>query len=182
MHPIVHTIIVGIISYLVLIAIIRLSGKRTLSKWNAFDFVVTIALGSTLSTALVSTQVSLAQSITAFLVIVLLQFAITFSSVRSREVKNLVKSQPTLLLYDGQYRHETLRRERVVEAEVMAAIRESGIADVESVHAVVLETDGTFSVIPEAGSSDSALYGVAGLPARTQAASAAAAAHPGTSD
>jgi len=186
MHPIAHTIIIGIISYLVLIVIIRLSGKRTLSKWNAFDFIVTIALGSTLSTALTSTQVSLAQSITAFLVIVLLQFVITFSSVRSREVKNLVKSQPALLLYDGQYHHDTLRRERVVEAEVMAAIRENGIADVESVHAVVLETDGSFSVIPEAGSSDSALYGVAGLPARTKAASkaapASAAAHSGAGD
>ncbi|MEC8919353.1 MAG: YetF domain-containing protein, partial [Pseudomonadota bacterium] len=145
------------------IAIIRLSGKRTLSKWNAFDFVVTIALGSTLSTALVSTQVSLAQSITAFLVIVALQFVITFSSVRSRAVKNLIKSQPTLLLFQGQFRQEAMAQERVVEAEVRAAIRENGIADVERVHAVVLETDGTFSVIPDAGGSDSALQGVAGL-------------------
>ncbi|NWO09792.1 DUF421 domain-containing protein [Chromohalobacter salexigens] len=164
MHPVAHTVVVGIISYLVLIVVIRLSGKRTLSKWNAFDFVVTIALGSTLSTALVSTQVSLAQSLTAFAIIVLLQFAITFSSVRSPRVKNLVKSQPTLLLYAGEYRHSAMRQERVVEAEVMAAIRENGIADVERVYAVVLETDGTFSVIPEAGRSDSALDGVAGMP------------------
>ena len=164
MHPVVHTLVIGIISYLVLIVIIRLSGKRTLSKWNAFDFVVTIALGSTLSTALVSTQVSLAQSITAFVLIVALQFAITFTSVRSRRVKNLVKSQPTLLLFQGRFRAETMAQERVVDAEVRAAIRENGIADVERVYAVVLETDGTFSVISEAGDSDSALQGVAGLP------------------
>lgn len=164
MHPVVHTLVIGVISYLVLIVIIRLSGKRTLSKWNAFDFVVTIALGSTLSTALVSTQVSLAQSITAFVLIVALQFAITFTSVRSRRVKNLVKSQPTLLLFQGRFRAETMVQERVVDAEVRAAIRENGIADVERVYAVVLETDGTFSVIPEAGDSDSVLQGVAGLP------------------
>lgn len=164
MPPVLHTIVIGVISYLVLIAIIRLSGKRTLSKWNAFDFVVTIALGSTLSTALVSTQVSLAQSLTAFLLIVVLQFAITFTSVRSRAIKNLVKSQPTLLLFQGRFQQATMTRERVVEAEVRAAIRETGIADVEGVHAVVLETDGTFSVIPDAGRSDSALQGVAGLP------------------
>ncbi|MCK0715147.1 DUF421 domain-containing protein [Chromohalobacter sarecensis] len=164
MHPVVHTLIIGVISYLVLIVIIRLSGKRTLSKWNAFDFVVTIALGSTLSTALVSTEVSLAQSITAFILIVALQFVITFSSVRSSWVKNLVKSQPTLLFFQGQFREETMAQERVVEAEVLAAIRENGIADVEAVHAVVLETDGSFSVIPGAGNSDSALDGVAGIP------------------
>ncbi|MED5501819.1 MAG: YetF domain-containing protein, partial [Pseudomonadota bacterium] len=58
---------------------------------------------------------------------------------------------------------EAMAQERVVEAEVRAAIRENGIADVERVHAVVLETDGTFSVIPDAGGSNSALQGVAGL-------------------
>ncbi|WP_251975975.1 DUF421 domain-containing protein [Salinicola avicenniae] len=161
MSPILHTLVVGALSFVALIAIIRLSGKRTLSKWNAFDFVVTIALGSTLSTALISTDVSLMQSLVAFVLIVALQFVITFSSVRSRRIKNLVKSQPTLLLEAGRFRTETMRRERVVEAEIRAAIRENGIADVETVQAVVLETDGTFSVIAEAGTSHSALIGVA---------------------
>lgn len=164
MNPIVHTIIVGIFSYLALIIILRLSGKRTLSKWNAFDFVVTIALGSTLATALTSTQVSFTQSVTAFLVIILLQFIITFTSVRSSGIKNLIKSKPTLLFYEGQYREEAMHGERVVKAEVRAAIRECGIADIESVHAVVLETDGGFSVIAQAGNSGSALEGVTGAP------------------
>ncbi|WP_110669501.1 DUF421 domain-containing protein [Salinicola halophilus] len=162
MHPIAHTLIVGFLSFLALIVVIRLSGKRTLSKWNAFDFVVTIALGSTLSTALVSTDVSLAQSITAFVLIVALQFVITFTSVRSESVKNLVKSRPALLLRDGEFLTRTMHQERVVEAELRAAIRENGIADVEKVHAVVLETDGTFSVISQAGTTNSALAGVAG--------------------
>ncbi|GHB12675.1 DUF421 domain-containing protein [Salinicola rhizosphaerae] len=161
MSPVVHTLVVGLFSYLALIVVVRLSGKRTLSKWNAFDFVVTISLGSTLSTAIVSTQVSLVQCIVAFVLIVALQFVITFSSVRSSGVKNLVKSQPTLLLERGRFLTETMRRERVVEAEIRAAIRENGIADVERVFAVVLETDGTFSVVPEAGDSNSALIGVA---------------------
>ena len=108
-------------------------------------------------------QAFLPMSMDAFLVIVALQFVITFSSVRSRAIKNLIKSQPTLLLFQGQFRQEAMAQERVVEAEVRAAIRENGIADVERVHAVVLETDGTFSVIPDAGGSDSALQGVAGL-------------------
>ena len=162
MNPIIHTIVIGIFSYLVLIIILRLSGKRTLSKWNAFDFVVTIALGSTLSTALTSSQVSFSQSVTAFVIIILLQFVITFTSVRSESIKNLVKSKPSLLLMDGKYCEDTIRRERVVKAEICAAIREKGIADVERVYAVVLETDGSFSVLPQAGSSNSALEGVDG--------------------
>ncbi|ART62135.1 DUF421 domain-containing protein [Kushneria marisflavi] len=164
MNPILHTIVVGILSYLILIIVLRVSGKRTLSKWNAFDFVTTIALGSILATALTSTQVSLAQSITAFVVIVMLQFVITFFSVRSRGVLKLIKSQPTLLLFRGQYCCDAMQRERVAKTEIMAAIREKGMADVEKVHAVVLETDGSFSVIGSAGDHDSALEGVDGLP------------------
>ncbi|GHC16538.1 DUF421 domain-containing protein [Kushneria pakistanensis] len=166
MHPIMHTIVVGILSYLVLIIVLRVSGKRTLSKWNAFDFVTTIALGSILATALTSTQVSLAQSATAFIVIALLQFAITFTSVRSRGILKLIKSQPTLLLFKGQYCDDAMQRERVVKAEILAAIREKGMADVEQVYAVVLETDGAFSVIGNAGEHDSALEGVEGLSKR----------------
>ncbi len=166
MNPIMHTIVVGILSYLVLIIVLRVSGKRTLSKWNAFDFVTTIALGSILATALTSTQVSFAQSVTAFIVIVLLQFAITFTSVRSRGVLKLIKSQPTLLLFKGQYCEDAMQRERVVKAEILAAVREKGMADIEQVHAVVLETDGAFSVIGKAGESDSALEGVEGISSR----------------
>ncbi|WP_456269809.1 DUF421 domain-containing protein [Kushneria sp. AK178] len=166
MTPIMHTIVVGILSYLTLIIVLRVSGKRTLSKWNAFDFVTTIALGSILATALTSTQVSFAQSVTAFIVIVALQFAITFTSVRSRGVLKLIKSQPTLLLFKGQYCDDAMQRERVVKAEILAAVRERGMADIEQVHAVVLETDGAFSVIGSAGEHDSALAGVEGVSSR----------------
>ncbi|REC95730.1 DUF421 domain-containing protein [Kushneria indalinina] len=166
MNPIMHTIVVGILSYVALIIVLRVSGKRTLSKWNAFDFVTTIALGSILATALTSTQVSLAQSVTAFIVIVLLQFVITFTSVRSRGVLKLIKSQPTLLLFKGQYCDDAMQRERVVKAEILAAVRERGMADIEQVHAVVLETDGAFSVIASAGEYDSVLEGVEGVSSR----------------
>ncbi|MFC0337299.1 Protein of unknown function [Kushneria avicenniae] len=166
MTPIMHTIVVGILSYLTLIIVLRISGKRTLSKWNAFDFVVTIALGSILATSLTSTEVTLAQSVTAFVVIIALQFVITFTSVRSRGVLKLIKSQPTLLLYKGEYCHDAMTRERVVRAEVLAAAREKGMVDIEQVHAVVLETDGAFSVIGQAGEHDSALEGVEGVPGR----------------
>lgn len=163
MSPILHTLIVGISSYIAVVALLRLFGKRTLSKWNAFDFVVTIALGSTLSTAMTSTDVSLAQSVTAFTLIVALQFIVTFISVRSKSVMNLVKSQPTLLFYQGVYRPDAMLAARVAEVEIRAALRENGIADAESVFAVVLETDGTFSVIPSEGRSNSSLEGVKGF-------------------
>jgi uncharacterized membrane protein YcaP (DUF421 family) len=84
-----------------LIILLRISGKRTLSKMNAFDFIVTIALGSTLATVLLNKSVSLADGVLALFLLIGLQFLITFFSVRSKRVSKLVKSIPTLLVYKG---------------------------------------------------------------------------------
>lgn len=143
----VRTVVVGVLAYLVLVVILRVSGKRTLSQMNAFDFIVTVALGSTLATILLSADTSLVQGILAFLVLVGMQYLITWSSVRSDTVAGLAKSEPTALVYRGRMLEEAMARERVLEVELRAAIRESGVARLEDVDLVVLETDGSFSVV-----------------------------------
>lgn len=162
-----RVIVVGIVAYVALVFWLRVSGKRTLSKWNAFDFVVTVALGSTLATVLLSKQVALAEGALALALLVALQYGITWTAVRSVVVQRLIKARPALLLYGGHFLRDALKSERVTESEILAAIRGKGIAAVEDVHAVVLETDGSFSVLPKpAGSGRSALAGVAYLPER----------------
>ncbi len=142
-----RTLLVGGLSYVLLILFLRLSGKRTLSKLNAFDLVVTVALGSTLATILLSKDVSLAQGTLAFALLVGMQFVVTWSSVRVRWLRRLVTGEPTLLLYRGQVLEDRLRRARLTRAEIQAAVRAVGIADLCEVQAVVLETDGSLSVV-----------------------------------
>src|ERR671917_1534916 len=98
-----RVVLVGILAYLALVLFLRLSGKRTLSKMNAFDLVVTVALGSTLATVLLSKDVALAEGVLAFGVLIALQFAIAWLSVRSAGVRRLVKAEPALLLHQGQF-------------------------------------------------------------------------------
>ncbi|MGE3269347.1 MAG: DUF421 domain-containing protein [Chloroflexota bacterium] len=145
-----RVVIVGTLAYAGLVILLRVSGKRTLSKMNAFDLVVTVALGSTLATIILTSDVALLEGLTAFALLILLQLGITWLSVRSKLVRELVKAEPTLLAHRGELLHGALRRERVTEAEVLAAIRSQGIASVSQVEAVVLETDGSFSTIRRA--------------------------------
>jgi uncharacterized membrane protein YcaP (DUF421 family) len=93
---------VGVPAYAMLVVILRLSGKRTLSKMNAFDLVITVAMGSTLSAVFVSPEVSLSEGVLALLLLVLLQFSITWTSLRSSGFRRLIKSEPTLLFYGGR--------------------------------------------------------------------------------
>ena len=144
---IIRTVLVGIMAYLSLVVILRVSGKRTLTKMNAFDFIVTIALGSILASIITSKDITIAQGLTAFLVLVIMQYIFTKLSVKSRSFSILIKSQPALLYYNGEFLTQNMKKERVLEIEIRQAARSSGKDDMSEVMAVVLETDGSISVI-----------------------------------
>ena len=146
-NSIIRILVVGVLAYAGLLLSLRISGKRTLSKMNAFDLVVTVALGSTLSTIIVSRQTGVADGLTALALLIALQYIVAWLSVRSSGFKKLIKSEPTLLFHQGQYLREAMRQERVTEDEILSALRSSGVSNPDDVAAVVLETDGSFTVI-----------------------------------
>ncbi len=164
-NGLLRVVIVGVAAYLALVLMLRLSGKRTLSKMNVFDLVVTVALGSTLASVVVSKGVALAEGLLAFAVLILLQFTVAWLAVRSEFVSKLVKADPRLLFFDGKFLQSAMRSERVTQSEILAAIRAGGQSDVGDVGAVVLETDGSFTVLSRDGSSNqSSLQSVKGKP------------------
>jgi len=139
-------VVSGILAYAALILMLRISGKRTLSKFNAFDFIVTICLGSMLATVIISKSVPLIEGFVALGLLIVLQFSITWLSVRSQAFQTLIKSNPTLLVHRGVYQDQALRAERVSKEEIVAALHETGRAELSVDHCVVLETDGTLNV------------------------------------
>ena len=143
------TVAVGLSCYVSLIALLRVSGKRTLSKMNMFDWVVTVAMGSVMASALVSDGVSYAQAMTAFATLIGAQFVVTWLSVRSRAFQDLVKADPTLLYYKGRYFEDAMRRERVPRSEILSAIRQNGQGAPAEIAAVLLESSGELIVMNE---------------------------------
>lgn len=142
-----RTLVTGICAYAAVIAFLRVSGKRTLAKMNAFDLVVTIALGSTLSTILLSKDVAIAEGLLAMALLIALQYLVATLNMRSRRARKLLKSQPAEVFANGNFREDQMRNERLGEDEILAAIRHSGHSDLSEIGSVVLETDGSFSVL-----------------------------------
>jgi uncharacterized membrane protein YcaP (DUF421 family) len=106
---IVRTVVVASLAYATLVLFPRISGKRTLAKFNAFDLVVTVvALGSTLSAILLQESIALAEVATALPLLILLQFLVTFWSVRSARFASALRSEPTLLVRSGQFCSDAL--------------------------------------------------------------------------
>ncbi|WP_298255131.1 DUF421 domain-containing protein [uncultured Arthrobacter sp.] len=162
---ILRVLIVGAVSYATLVGLLRVSGKRTLGQLNAFDFVITVALGSTLATILLSSDVAYAEGLAALVLLAGLQFLVAWISARWPAARNTITARPTALVVDGRLQHEELRRNRLTESEVFQAVRVSGTGDLSTVGAVVLETNGTLSVIPHSSlGTGAALSGVVGYP------------------
>lgn len=144
---VLRVLLVGPAAYLVLVLVLRTSGKRTLAKLNAFDFVVTVALGSTLATILLNKDVSWMEGVVALGTLALLQFLVAVITARGPGGRSMVTADPSLMVKDGRMLKEALRAQRLTQAEVRQAIRSTGVGDVSAVAAVVIETDGTLSVI-----------------------------------
>ncbi len=143
---IARTVVTGTLAYATLIVFLRISGKRTLAKLNAFDLVVTVALGSTLSAILLQESVALAEGAVAMGLLILMQYGIAFASVRSASFASFVRAEPALLARDGRFCLEAMRRERITEAETLGAVRAAGGHEIEQVATVILESDGSLSV------------------------------------
>ncbi|MBS3850124.1 DUF421 domain-containing protein [Devosia sp. BSSL-BM10] len=146
MQDIVRTLIVGTLAYIVLVLFLRISGKRTLAKLNAFDLVVTVALGSTLSAILLQESISLAEGAVALALLIFAQFLVTFFSVRSSRFAQIVRSEPTLLAKDGRFCQSALTSQRVTRDEALSVVRAQGGRDIADVQFLVLESDGSISV------------------------------------
>lgn len=161
---VLRVLIVGTLAYAGLVLVLRVTGKRTLSKMNAFDLVVTVALGSSLASTMLSKSTPLAEGLAGMTLLVLLQFGVTWLSVRSEAVQSLVKAQPAILVHRGQWREAAMRRERVTTEEVLAALRSQGRKTLDDTTTVVIETDGTLSVLTgeSSGQGASSLENVAG--------------------
>ncbi len=152
---------------------LRISGKRTIAKMNVFDFVFTVALGSVLANAIISPNASVADASTAFAVLIFLNFVFSVLTRRSKGLEHLINGRPTILVYGGRLLHEQLKRQRVTDEEVRAALRVAGAGQLEDIDAVVLETDGVFSVlreVPPAPKERTSLSDVDGIPAEAGAA------------
>lgn len=154
-----RVIVIGILAYAGLIVLLRISGNRTLSKMNSFDLVVTVAFGSTLSTILVNESVTLAVGLAALALLVALQLVITWCSVRSSFINGIIKTRPTVLVLDGQLRDAAMKQARITRDEVLAAVRQHGQGALDDIDAVILETDGSLSVIPVGKAGNRSAYG-----------------------
>ena len=140
-------VIMAVLFYFSIIVILRISGKRTLSDLNAFDFVVTVTIGSIAATTILSNDTTFTDGIAAISTLVLLQYIVAKLDAHFKFVSKILKSNPTLIYYKGKYMKENMLKMRITEEDILQQIRNQSGTVIENVNAVILESNGKLSII-----------------------------------
>jgi len=149
--PIVRIVVAGTAMYISLLVFLRLSGSRTIASMTVFDFVVTVAIGAAFGGSLTAKAIPLAEAVTAFALLVGLQYAVAWIGTRWPRFRRGVTNRPALLYFRGEFSQETMRDARLTETELRATVRKKGIGSMDDVEAIVLESAGDVSVITSVG-------------------------------
>ncbi len=134
--------------YFVLVALIRLMGKRQVGQLEPSEFVVTMLIANLAAVPMEEWDLSIWHGIWPMIIVFLCERALSFASLKSIRVRRLLCGKPVILIENGRLLQQNLKRTRVNLDELTAQLREQGILAVEQVQFAILETNGSVSVFP----------------------------------
>lgn len=149
--PLAHIAVIGLIGYAALILFLRLAGKRTLSRMNAYDMVMTMALGSVLTKAMLTPDQSVSETVFAIALLIACQYVVSLAAFRWQWAAFLAAPSPSVLFHDGHFLEAALKKERVRQSEIEDTVKEKGLEDMTQVDTVILAANGEVSVLVKAG-------------------------------
>jgi uncharacterized membrane protein YcaP (DUF421 family) len=138
----------SLVVYVFLLAAFRIMGKRQVGQLTPFDLVVLLIISNVVQNAIIGPDNSLGGGLLGAGVVFLANYVVVELTFRSKRARRLLEATPTLLVHNGRILHQNLTSERVTLDDLNAALRRSGVTDVEQVRVAVLEENGGISVIP----------------------------------
>jgi len=135
--------------YAILVLVTRLAGKRSTSQLNNFDWIINVAVGSLAASGILIPSISRFDATVAIAALAAAQWLVTWVVARNAWALRIVRSHPRLLTDKGEYLEGAMLKERITREEIRAKLREAGLFDPVDANWVILESDGTFSVMPQ---------------------------------
>lgn len=137
-----------ILIYLIVLAVVRLMGKREIGQFSPFDFVVAIIVAEIATMPLVS-DIPLWHAIIPLAVLALLEIALSFAALHSRKLRSILDGNPQVVIKGGHILKKELRKARYNLDDLLSQLRESGYPKPEDIEVAILETSGRISIVPK---------------------------------
>lgn len=133
--------------YLLVMLLVRVSGKRAVGQFTPFDLVLLILIGNAVQNGLNGGDNSLTGAALLAVCLIALNYGVAFVAARSPRARRLIEGEPVVLARDGKVFRDVLRRELVSNADFLEAMREAGCSEIERIRVATLETNGRISLL-----------------------------------
>lgn len=134
--------------YLLLIAVIRLMGKRQIGQMEASEFVVTMLVANLAASPMQDGAIPLFSGVIPILTVLGLELVLSWLCLKSLPVRRILCGKPVILIENGKILRQNLRKTRVTMDELTESLRQKDVLDPRTVQYAILETGGNMSVFP----------------------------------
>ena len=138
----------GVLLYLVLIAGMRFLGKRQLGQLEPSEVAVTMLVADLASIPMQDKNIPITNGLIPIIAVLGTELLLSFLSMRSVKVRKLLCGKPVILMENGKFLQENMRKNRVTLDELISQLREKEVIDPSTVQYAILETGGNLSVFP----------------------------------
>lgn len=140
-------ILTTVMVYLLIVIATKVSGKRSTSQLNNFDWIVTVMIGSLGASIVLLREIPLIEGATSIITLYLLQYLVTKYASISPQFSDFILAEPRIIFYQGQFLPEAMRAERLTRQELEGAMRSKGIHNFNDVEAIIFESNAKLTVI-----------------------------------
>ncbi|GAA0309797.1 DUF421 domain-containing protein [Psychrobacter aestuarii] len=140
-------VLTTVLVYVMIVLVTKVSGKRSTSQLNNFDWIMTVMIGSLGASTILLKNIPLVEGGAAIITLYLLQYMVTKYAAISPQFSDVILSDPRIVFYKGQFLPDAMRQERLTRQELECAMRSAGINDIIEVEAIVFESDAKLTVI-----------------------------------
>jgi uncharacterized membrane protein YcaP (DUF421 family) len=146
-HALLEIALRTVAVYAVVLAGVRLSGKREVGQMTPFDLTLLLLLSNSVQNAMTGPDTSLLGGIVAAITLLVMNYFVADLSGANRRFRKFIQGEPSLLVHDGQIMEAHMAKEHVSMDELERAMREHGISDYHAIALAVLEVDGSISMM-----------------------------------
>ena len=145
----------GVIVYVFLLCLLRLTGKRQVGQLSPFDLVLLLVLSNAVQNSMNAGDNALGGGLITATTLVILNYLIGRATYRSKRLEQLIEGRPQVLIHNGKLFEDIMAKAQLTHHELEAALRQSGCASISGVHYAILENNGSISVTKREGNSQS---------------------------
>ena len=132
--------------YFFIILIYRIMGKREVGQLGIVDLIVSILIAELVAISVEDTTKSIMASVIPVLSLVVLQLTLSYTSLKSGKIRNLLDGSPSIIIKNGKLNYREMIRQKYNLDDLLTQLREKGERNIENIEHAILENNGSLSI------------------------------------